>query len=227
MPSRNTIKTYIKNGIYHIYNRGVEKRKIFENELDFNIFERYLGEYLSPPEDPLKSIKSFSTRGSYFKGIPRRPKNYYQDLQLLAYCLMPNHFHLMIKLIKKESLALFMKSLLTRYSMYFNKKYDRVGALFQGTYKAALVLEEPYLLHLSRYIHLNPRGIDKDIVNSHSSYAEYLKLRNTNWVQTNMVLSYFSTNTNLAFRKFNSYKKFVEGNSQDIFETIGNLGIDN
>ncbi|MDP1709992.1 MAG: transposase [bacterium] len=221
------IKTYIKDGIYHIYNRGVEKRIIFENEQDYKIFMNYLGEYLTVPENTLKMLKTFSTRGNTFKGMPRQCKNYSDDIQLLAYCLMPNHFHLMLKLLNKNSLHLFMKSLLTRYSMYFNKKYDRVGALFQGTYKAALVLEDPYLLHLSRYIHLNPRGINKDIVSAHSSYAEYLKLRNTDWVKTDFVLSYFDNNTNLAFRKFNSYRKFVESNSQDIFETIGRLGIDN
>ena len=76
MPSRNIIKTYIKGGIYHIYNRGVEKRTIFETDQDYTVFINYLAEYLSEPLDPFKSVKTFKTRGTFFKGIPRHCKNY-------------------------------------------------------------------------------------------------------------------------------------------------------
>lgn len=109
-----------------------------------------------------------------------------------------------------------MQSLATRYSMYFNKKYSRVGTLFQGIYKAILVSEESYLLHLTRYIHRNPLKHTKNLHNAYSSYGEFLGIRKTAWVKPAEILSFFSNDkTKLSLiKKINSYKSFVE--DQDI-----------
>ena len=119
----------------------------------------------------------------------------------------------------------FMNSLATRYTVYFNRKYKRVGSLYQDVYKAVLVVTEEQFLHLSKYIHRNPlkvvRGkIDKALLmDQPSSYQEYLGMRRTFWVHPEEVLAYFST-TNPAL----SYKSFV--NQEDNFDTIAGIRID-
>ena len=223
MPSRNIVKSYVKDGIYHIYNRGVEKRIILEDKQDYYIFLKYLKEYLEPPKTLGEYAKTFTLKGSTFKGVPRVPNNYEDKIDLLAYCLMPNHFHLLVKQKDEKSIKDFMKSLLTRYSMYFNKRYQRVGPLFQGIYKAVLVNDEDYLLHLSRYIHLNPKELNIDILNAYSSYQEYLRMRITDWVKPDLILSYFETGTVKGFKKLNSYKDFVEKYAIDSSEVLGQL----
>jgi putative transposase len=222
MPARNSRKIYTDGGIYHIYNRGVEKRTIFEDEQDFKVFLKYLKEYLSPVSKT-EAKTTFLVRNQSYVGIKRKPKNYNGEVELLVYCLIPNHFHLIIKVNKSSTLKKFMQSLSTRYSMYFNKKYQRVGSLFQDRYKAVLVKEEIYLLHLSRYIHLNPSEYTKDIKNAYSSYREYLGLRKTDWIKTDIILGYFNQKVLPDFKKFNSYKKFVEkypAKSEEILNEI-------
>jgi putative transposase len=73
-----------------------------------------------------------------------------------AYCLMPNHFHILIREIAKDGISQFMRKLSTAYAMYFNKKYDRSGTLFQGRFKSSRVTNDNYLKYLFAYIHLNP-----------------------------------------------------------------------
>lgn len=209
MPSRNSLKVYIENGFYHVYNRGVEKRTIFEDEQDYRVFLKYLKEILSPP-DPSAMITIFTLRGQSYKAVKTPLKNFSKEINLCAYCLMPNHFHFLIKQTKRTSLEGFMRALMTRYSMYFNKRYDRVGSLFQGRYKAVLIENEMYLLHLTRYIHLNPSEYTKDLVSAYSSYANYLKLWHTPWVKSSFVLSFFNQQTLPDFKKLLTYKKFVE-----------------
>ena len=110
----------------------------------------------------------------------------------------------------------FVHSLLLRYSMYFNKKYDRVGPLFQGRYKGVFVENEVYLLYLSKYIHLNPGEFTSDLVRAKSSYADFLKMKNTTWVKSDEVLRYFDNKVIIEFNKTNSYRKFVESDRKDI-----------
>lgn len=219
MPARNSIKQYLENGFYHIYNRGVEKRKIFLDSQDHSVFLSYLKDYLNPKDElSLKSVL-FST-GSTFREKARAfnllsLKNFFGEIELVAYVLMPNHFHLLIKQTKEDGIDRFISSLGTRYSMYFNKKYHRVGKLFQGVYKAVLVDTGEQLMHLSRYIHLNS-GKSKMLP---SSLPEFLGERNTAWIHPDHVLEYFTrNNTN------NSYRNFVESYGDIV--PIANLLID-
>jgi len=226
MPSRNIIKTNIKNGFYHIYNRGVEKRVIFEDEQDYKVFLNYLKEYLSPPIKMEGRLKTFTLKGTTFQGIPHHPKNYFLKIELLAYCLMPNHFHLLIKQIEKGSMKDFMRSVATRYSMYFNKRYSRVGTLFQGIYKAVMIGDDNYLLHLSRYIHLNPSEYTNDLPSAYSSYADYLGIRKTSWISTGEILSFFDKAKADFFKRTNSYKDFVEDHKADTASILGEIVIE-
>ena len=138
---------------------------------------------------------------------------------------MPNHFHLLIKQNNKTAIEFFMRSLSTKYSVYFNKKYDRVGPLFQGAYKAVLVENETYLLHLSRYIHLNPTG-KIPLKDTYSSYSDYLKLRKTKWLNSQNILSYFNKAQKTRLKDVFSYQSFIEDYLQNPKELLGELSID-
>lgn len=219
MPARNIVKTYIKNGYYHIYNRGVEKRDIFLDKQDCVVFQRYLKLYLAEPSEVARI------------DIPRIQNflklNMHDELDLLAFSLMPNHFHLEIKQYKNDSIIKFMKRLTTSYVMYFNKKYDRVGALFQNAYKAALLETDPYLFHLSRYIHLNPVELNHKKIDftEFSSFPYYLGEKKASWVKTEEILSYFKQ-TKLK-GKGESYKDFVMNYKTPARKIIGSLAIEN
>lgn len=217
MASKNSRKLYLEEGYYHIYNRGVEKRKIYLDLQDYGVFLSYLKEYLSPKNEEALSEKlsdpniGYKEKDSILKLLRRN--NFYGEIFLMAYCIMPNHFHLMIKQTSALSIDKFMNSLALRYAIYFNRKYKRIGKLFQDVYKAVFIESDEQLLHLSRYIHQNPLNKNKpikqyttsDFLSQPSSYPEYLGQRNSTWVITNTILSYFSkTNPKL------SYKSFVE-----------------
>ncbi|OGM26095.1 hypothetical protein A3D01_05020 [Candidatus Woesebacteria bacterium RIFCSPHIGHO2_02_FULL_39_13] len=227
MPRKNSLKTYIKGGYYHIYNRGVEKRIIYQDEQDYKVFLSYLKYSLLPLPKPEEIKTIFILKGLPFKGIPRMPKNFNGKIELITYCLMPNHFHLLLKQIENRTLESFMTSIITRYSMYFNKKYDRVGSLFQGPYKAVLITEDNYLLHLSRYIHLNPSEYKDRLASEYSSYADYLGLRKTRWIKPDVVLNFFNKPVAQEFIKINNYKDFVEKYKKDPAEILGNLTLEN
>lgn len=217
MPAKNSQKLYVKKGYYHLYNRGVEKRTIFEDTQDYGVFLSYLKEYLLPKDeislrgrlaDPMTSPME---KSAILKAL--RLNNFSEEITLLAYCLMPNHFHLLIHQRSAEAIDGFMNSLATRYTMFFNKKYKRVGPLYQGVYKAVLVQTDEQFLHLSRYIHRNPLSLQgvalQTLSQQSSSYADYLGRRKTAWIHPETVLSYFS-----AINPTLSYRNFVEGRDE-------------
>jgi putative transposase len=203
MPSKNSVKIYAEEGVYHLYNRGVDKRIIFKDKSDCTFFLRLLKQYLSPKD----SLKDFINATARLDRITR--SNMHGEIELLGFALMSNHFHLLVKQTVKDGISKFMGRLLTSYAIYFNKKYSRVGHLFQDRYKGAIILNDSYLLHLSRYIHLNPRKINSEDIdfNEFSSYSYYLKEKTANWVNTRFILDYFEKeNTKSSI----SYKNFTE-----------------
>lgn len=226
MPRKNARKNYVKNGIYHIYNRGVEKRVIFLEDNDYKYFLKLLKDALTAPSIPAKINFTIAFKGQTFKGIPKQPKKFTDKIILLAYCLMPNHFHLLIKQTSEKAIKDFMQSISTRYSMYFNKKYKRVGSLFQSVYRAILVQKDQYLLHLSRYIHQNPSEVGQKLKDAYSSYADYINLRNTSWIDKTIILSNFNNKKANSLNipsHINSYQSFVEDSeivSEEILEKM-------
>ena len=216
MPAKNVIKEYREKSYYHLYNRGVAKNKIFIDESDYKTFLGYLKLYLSLPDLQGLSLKVPPTR---------KLKNYQTRIRLLAYCLMPNHFHLLIYQENSEDINYFMRSLLTKYSMYFNRRYKRVGHVFQGSYKAVLIENEQQLVYLSKYIHRNPREIlPTGIIlegYQYSSYGNYLRLFQQGWVDPKDILDLFSTS-----KHFGSYRSFVEETDERDLPTIKNVVIE-
>ena len=204
MPAKNSVKQFVENGYYHLYNRGVEKRDIFLDEQDYAVFLSYLKKYLDPTgSDPHPLAK---------------------EVDLLVFCLMSNHFHLLVKQSSLNGITKLVRAVCTNYVMYFNKKYDRIGTLFQGKYKAVLVDNDAYLLHLSRYIHLNP-GSDPKTYN-YSSYKYYLGRKNANWIKTTEVLAYFKTAKRINLKDFFSYESFVDDFKLEPEELLGNLTLE-
>jgi len=180
MPSRYIEKLYGEQSFHHIFNRGAEKREVFLDEDDYNYFlfliDRYLG------VEPKKDVRF------------RLQPNYSESLELVAYCLMPNHFHLLLYQEDAESVTKFMRSLGTAYSMYFNKKYERVGKLFQGIYKAVPVDNESYFTHVHRYIHLNPLDIGQNYLTyKYSSLSAWIGQGSYSWLKPEKMLSEFSS----------------------------------
>lgn len=201
MPARNSRKTYVKNGYYHIYNRGVEKRIIFLDKQDYSVFLSYLKSYLLPKDEKTLYEQlsdpnmSSAAKDKILKLL--RLNNFHQEITLLAYCLMPNHFHFFLKQKNTGAIDSFMNSLATRYTMYFNRKYERVGHLYQGVYRAVLITSEGQFLHLSRYIH------KQALPGQPSSYSDYVLRNETEWVHPEEILAYFSkTNKQLSYENF-------------------------
>lgn len=227
MPHKHTVRSFIENGIYHVYNRGVEKRDIFLDEQDYAVFLHLLKYYLSPIDEkshhPLLEFQNFSIVR------PRPLANIEKEVDLLSYCLMSNHFHLLLRQISKDGVTKLLRRISTTYSMYFNKRYKRVGYLFQGRYKAAFIDSDNYLLHVSRYIHLNPFELTRfDLVSyPYSSYPHFLGVKRAIWLKPDFILRYFDTSKLLPFlEKYPSYKEFVEKYPDDSKGVIGNLAID-
>lgn len=162
------------------------------------MFRYYLSVYLLPTDTLVK----------FYPKTPLRlfSKNLCEEIDLIAYCLIPNHFHLLLKQRSIFAISRFMKQLINGYTSYFNQKYKRVGGLLQGRFKAALVNSDDLLLHVSRYIHLNPLIADlvKDL-NRYpwSSFLEYVADLDQDKVlcKKEIILSQFPNKE--------SYKRFV------------------
>jgi putative transposase len=221
MPARNAIKTYVENGYYHVYNRGVEKRSIFQDQRDYQTFLSFLEEYLQPKNEQVLlnnlSVSGLTARerDKIVKSITRN--NFNQRITVLAYALMPNHFHLFLKQTEAGVLDRFMRSLCTRYVIYFNRRNKRVGSLFQGVYKASLIDDEAYFSHISRYIHKQAiaESITEGKWEQPCSYPEYLGLRKTDWIHPEEILCQLVKTSKLNYTQF-----MAEDNPIDLAKPI-------
>ena len=190
MPSRNVLKIDIPDSYYHVYARGASRREIFLDDADYQFFLSLFSRSLSCEEKRDRTGRAYAHLAS--------------DMTLLTFCLMPNHFHILFYQQKEGSISTLMRGVMTSYSRYFNKKYDRSGPLFETRYKSSRVTSDDYLLHISRYIHLNHRDWRTW---PFSSYPYFVG--NTvapEWLHTDKVLGLFPSRTH--------YLKFV-ANYQD------------
>jgi putative transposase len=183
MPARNVVKQYEEDSYYHVYNRGVEKRAIFLDDQDYTIFLGLLKRHLSRHKEENK-------RGQVYESYGGR-------IELLSFCLMPNHFHLLFYLNNDTtSISELMRKVSGTYTTYFNRKYERVGHLFQGVYKASKIDNDPYLLHISRYIHRNP----DDYMNwPYSSLPYYISDWKADWVVPDKIYQLYEWGTYQSF----------------------------
>jgi len=156
---------------YHVFNRGVDKRSIFEDKNDIYYFFNRLTDLNIDAVNSRLTTKRFKKQGEAII-----EPNHAKLVSIIAYCLLPNHFHLVLKQESKDGISKFMQKLGTSYTMYFNTKYKRSGSLFQGKFKANLIGGDFGLPVLSVYINLNyiHHRIDPKINLVKSSIFEYL-----------------------------------------------------
>lgn len=140
------------SAFYHVYNRGVAKLPIFLDQQDLERFLDTLNYYLEAVQ-----ITKLSTARLIKSGLPRPVAEPNSPLtEILAYALMPNHFHLVLREQSEKGISRFMRVVLNSYTRYFNTRHERVGPIFQGIFRFVKVESDEQLLHLTRYVHLNP-----------------------------------------------------------------------
>lgn len=211
MPGR--ILPLVTNEIYHVFNRGIDRRPTFTN----------IGEYKRAIE-VISYYRFFnhSMKLSYYLNLAQdRRKEVMNEIllknercvDLLAFCLMPNHFHFLIRQVVDNGISKFMSNVQNSYTRYFNTKQDRIGPLFLDQFKAVRIESDEQLLHVSRYIHLNPltsfvvKNFSSLLEYRWSSLIEYIKVLNSPICETRTILGYFSYNKS-------KYKNFLEDQVQ-------------
>ncbi|MCX6755486.1 MAG: transposase [Candidatus Nomurabacteria bacterium] len=198
---------------YHIYNRGMQKQPIFENDSDrlrfLFLILTFQGKELI--KNISREVKQ-NVQSSTLHISKETTKNVAQNRQveLVSFCLMPNHFHLIVKEKEEGGIAKYMQRILTSYTKYFNKKYNKSGHLFQGSYKSILIEDDRQLMHLSAYIHKNPSEIkgwkNKEDKYYWSSYNDYIyENRWDELLSQNIILDRYNID-----KEKGTYKKFVE-----------------
>lgn len=185
MPYRLT--PLINDGYYHVFNRGVEKREIFLDGKDYSRFLITLYYYqFSGPKPKLSTYKRF--RKNDFENHPK-------IVEIISYCLMPNHFHLILRQNGDNGISEFMSKSTNSYTKFINTKYKRVGSLLQGQFKAEVIESDEHLIQVNRYVHLNPfvAEIVKDLKDfPYSSYKEYTEDATNIICNTQPILSLFT-----------------------------------
>lgn len=185
---------------YHIYNRGDNRERIFLDDQDFLNFLKRIKLALGINIDSKLRIHAVPP-GSF---------------DILSYCLMDNHFHFLIKQLTDLPVTTLINKISTSYAKYFNTKYDRIGNLFQDTFKAKIVNNDAYLTYLSAYIHTNP---ENPFNYQYSSLPEYIGTRNGNLCKPEFILNFFEGNKE-------KYREFVQSYSFKEHQTIKHLAFD-
>jgi len=212
--------------IYHVINRGSGSQPVFLSKRDYQRFlETFL--YYQNKNLPLKYSRfltlSSNQRQEILNELMKKKKFL---VEILAYCLMSNHVHLLLKQVGDKGISLFMSNLTNSYTRYFNTKNERKGSLFQGKFKAVLVESDEQLLHVSRYIHLNPytsyvvKNLKETANYPYSSFEEYLNPNLKGFCEKEIILSNFKSGS--------KYKEFVfdQADYQRRLEQLKNLQLE-
>lgn len=215
--------SFANQELYHIYNRGVDKRIVFLDQEDILRFFQSMNEFNSI--NPIGSIYENSFRNQLGNRTPKlitESTNTEKLVEFIAYCLNPNHYHFIVKQISDNGVSKFMQKLGTGYSNFFNEKYDRSGSLFQGKFKARHINSNEYLLHLSAYVNLNDKvhklsnnnqlgSPTPKLIVSKTSWDEYVtSFNDTTFCKKDMVLKQFTDGLD--------YKRFAENSLKSILE---------
>jgi len=211
-------KTILATGeVYHILNRSVQKLPIFQGKRECNFFLEAM-EYYLQVEPPVK-FSLYKTNKDRFN--IKKDDNFL--VSVIAYCLMPNHFHLILKQLAEEGIKKYIQRLTNSFAHYYSKKYESSGHLFGGNFKAVHVGSDEQLWHLSRYLHLNPVSgylVENPKDYLFSSYGIYLGEKKSNFVDPSLVMENFSSP--------GKYKSFVEDRKdyQRVLEEIKRLTLE-
>lgn len=182
---------------YHVFNRGVDRRPTFNNIREFSRAISLI-KFYRHKEIPIRYSQLINqpieTRTKIFEQVFGSKRL----VDIVCYCLMPNHFHFLLKQLSENGIAKFISNFTNAYTKYFNTKNERVGPLFQGVFKAVHVESDEQLIHLSRYIHLNPvaSSVIHELDIEHyqwSSYPEYLNKHDIGITQKELILDMFKS----------------------------------
>ena len=202
---------------YHIFNRGMSKQKIFFDRRDWFRFLFLIIYFQSPTtfQNVGRLVTEFvqhsvlNNKDNVLKIIRNR------HVELVSFCLMPNHFHLIIKEVEEGGISSYMQRVLNSYAKYFNKKYEKSGHLLQGPYKAVHISDNRQLVHVSAYIHKNPRELEgwknKEHQYTWSSYQDYIG--ENRW--PNLLVSDIITG---QFKNKKEYGEFVQTSTAKMLE---------
>ena len=189
-------KNFSKDSFFHVYNRGNNRENIFHNEQDYKAFLYRLGLGLGFDQKELLAHPLTSIGNSRVRITDSRKNQF----KLHAFCLMNNHFHFLIEQCSDTPISKLLLKICTSYAMYSNRKYGRVGHIFQDQFKAVLIDSDSQLMWTSAYIHMNPV---KDFLVKHpneynwSSYNDYVNNRNLPITNTEFLLTAFADRKNL------------------------------
>lgn len=191
-------KIPLVNGeLYHIYTKSIAEYKIFKSKRDFLRMEELIRFYKYEQDVRFSSYEILKKEG--------RIINFdIKIVEIIAYCLMPTHIHLILLQTQDNGISKFMEKILKSYALYFNNKYKRKGPLWSGKFSNVLIRTDEQLLHLTRYIHLNPVSaylVEKPEDWEFSSYREYIGIKRENFL---------SKWDDFLEIKVEEYKKFVE-----------------
>ncbi|MEN9327868.1 MAG: hypothetical protein RI947_676 [Candidatus Parcubacteria bacterium] len=211
MPIRE--EPLLAGSIYHIYNRSVDKKILFGTRLGCYRFIEALKYYRSTKFNV--SLSRFYRLDEYRrKEIEEIVKDHaYHTVQVLAYALMPTHFHLLLKDLHENGISQYISKVTNAFTRYYNITHHRTGSVFESRFKATCMRTDEQLIHTSRYIHLNCysgniiQTIDELRLYEWSSYKHYIEDNNSSFVHREIVLSLFGDN------KLN-HQKFVEQNAE-------------
>lgn len=204
MPTNRKV-VFANDEIYHVFNRGVEKRPTFmdKRELDRSLITLDFYRFANLPLKLSRFLNLTESERSKF----RQDLNTFEKLvEVICYCLMPNHFHFLLKQKREGGISTFVANFTNSYTKYFNTRHERIGPLFQGLFKAVHIEGDEQFIHVSRYIHLNPVSsflIEPEELKSYewSSFPEYMGLSNKNISSPKLVLDLFPSKER--------YKQFV------------------
>jgi putative transposase len=215
------LEPFINDNIYHIFNKTIDYRMVFNNENNclhlLNTIEYYRSNAVKFSYSQLPRLDPITTE-SYLKKI--YDSNTFR-VEILSYCLMPNHFHFLIKQKKDKGISKFMADIINSFTRYFNIKTERKGPIFVSDFKSVGITNEAQFIHVSRYIHLNPysagliNNFEELLKYPWSSLKDYTSIINNSFIETKDLLSLFD------FDK-ERYKKFVLSNTehQKTLETV-------
>ena len=215
---------FANDGYYHIYNRGVDKREIFCDEEDYLRFLKRMREFNSNLGDSQRDYikRTVPEKKRFNLGYPRLNLFFSPLVEIVCYCLNPNHYHIILKQLADGGITQFMKKLGTGYTMFFNQKNNRSGSLFQGTFKAVEIKTNEQLLYVSGYINANAEihKISRAENWRWSSYRDYLGLRNGTLCNKEIILDQFEN-----IGKYKDYVNMVIKESRERKDLIKNFEV--
>ncbi len=217
MGKNRDYKVFTKDSIHHIYNRGDNKEVIFRDEQDYRAFLFRLGLALGIKKGDLDECEITKSPKSRIRISSLKPENF----KLHAFCLMPNHLHLLIEQCGDESISKLISRVFTSFSKYINLKYKRVGHVFQDQFKSVQIETNPQLMLISSYIHMNP--VKDSLVNKPeeykwSSHNDFIVDRKNLIVHKQFLTEVFGSTKNFIKQNTKLYERIVSKGIFDMFD---------